>query len=319
MKNVFFVVLMGWATAQAQFAPAAGFPSSTALHRDSAAWVGWATQCQVQRGPQDRSQPSLGLAAAGAPSNATGRSNGSIVSLGDGGTATLTFDHPIKNDSGPDFAVFENAFSNGFLELALVEVSSAGQRFVRFPAISNTDTSVQVGTFGNVDPTRLYNLAGKYRASYGTPFDLDELRDSAGIDLHAITHVRLIDAVGSINPAYGMRDSRGWLINDPWNTPFATGGFDLDAVGVLHQNRDVGLRRVAAVQGVFYPNPCRAQLHCTQGLQPSNLLVLDALGRRIAHYNQPQFPLPIADWPNGIYFLQYTADHQHYTQRLIKQ
>ena len=84
--------------------------------------------------------------------------DGAIVSLGDAGVAVLTFSTPIRNGQGPDFAVFENAFSNTFLELALVEVSSDGQNFVRFDAISNTDTTLQIGGFGHVDATNLEHV-----------------------------------------------------------------------------------------------------------------------------------------------------------------
>jgi hypothetical protein len=36
---------------------------------------------------------------------------------------------------------------------------------------------------------------------------------------------------------YASCDSQGHQINDPWPTPFPTGGFDLDAVGVIHQKQ----------------------------------------------------------------------------------
>ena len=54
--------------------------------------------------------------------------------LGDDGSLVLTFPAPIADGAGPDFAVFENAFSTEFLELAFVEVSSDGTNFTRFPA-----------------------------------------------------------------------------------------------------------------------------------------------------------------------------------------
>ena len=50
----------------------------------------------------------------------------------------------------------------------------------------------------------------------------------------------MVDVVGSIDPMYGTRDSLGNLINDPWPTPFATGGFDLDAVAVLQPAPEPG-------------------------------------------------------------------------------
>ena len=56
-----------------------------------------------------------------------------VVVLGDAGSITLTFDAPICNGSGYDFAVFENSLNDTFLEFAFIEVSSDGEHFVRFP------------------------------------------------------------------------------------------------------------------------------------------------------------------------------------------
>jgi hypothetical protein len=55
------------------------------------------------------------------------------------------------------------------------------------------------------------------------------------LDIGSVTHVRIVDVVGSISPLFGTRDASGRLINDPFATPFASGGFDLDGVGVINQ------------------------------------------------------------------------------------
>ncbi len=163
-----------------------------------------------------------------------------VRSLGDGGRITLRFEPAIADASGMDFAVFENGFGSDpvFAELAFVEVSSDGVNFTRFPAVSCTQTATQNGTFSTLSPVDLKNLAGKYPASWGTPFDLAELTGTPGLNTQRITHVRIIDVVGSITPGTGSTDSHGRLINDPWPTQFVTCGFDLDAVGVLHQAAD---------------------------------------------------------------------------------
>ena len=95
------------------------------------------------------------------------------VSLGRGGSITLAFDHPIRDGLGFDFAVFENAINDSFLELGFVEVSSDGVNFFRFD--NDSLTTSLVASFGEVDPTNVRNLAGKYRQGFGTPFDLEEL------------------------------------------------------------------------------------------------------------------------------------------------
>jgi hypothetical protein len=237
--------------ATAQYDGAAGTTGSQAIYKNDFRFRDWATTCTVQRGYQDINRQNLGFVASGSEAGAIGRAgDGQVLTLGDAGAATVGFSAPIYDGSGIDFVVFENGFSDIFLELAFVEVSSDGVHFFRFPAISNSDTSTQIGTFGAINPTYIYNLAGKYRANYGVGFDLSELADIAAqdtsLDLQNIRFVRIIDVIGSIEGANISRDSRGYKINDPYPTAFDTGGFDLDAVGVFHsQAQPVGLQVVA--------------------------------------------------------------------------
>jgi hypothetical protein len=221
------------------FAPGAGQSGSTAIFKDDPQFVEWATGISVSRGPMEIDDSSLGTASYGAPENAIGKvkgTNSGVVSLGDGGSATLTFSTPITNGPGFDFAVFENADPEAYLELAFVEVSSNGTDFFRFPSISSTPTSSQVGGFGTLDPTDIYDLAGKYKLNYGTPFDLEELAGvSSLLNVNAVTHVRVVDVVGCTQDAYASHDSQGHAVNDPWPTPVAAGGFDLSGVGVINE------------------------------------------------------------------------------------
>ena len=129
----------------------------------------------------------------------------------------LEFSDYISDNEGFDFAVFENSFSETFLELAFVEVSSDGINFFRFPSTSLTDSSSNVGTFGNLEATNLNNLAGKYSAGYGTPFDLAELPDTSLLNKQAIQYVKIIDVIGT-NSVYGSFDSNGNKIIDPFPT-----------------------------------------------------------------------------------------------------
>ena len=234
------------------FPPPAGQPGSNAISAADARFLGWATGvASFSPGPDDVSDPmsfpvdygtgasALGPADILTPQNQPAPGDPGpypAVSLGDGGSITLRFSPAIADGPGPDLAVFENGLNDEFLELAFVEVSSDGAQFVRFPAVSCTPVTQQVGSFSALDARNLSNLAGKYRAGWGTPFDLGTLPAQPSLNKAAITHVRLIDVVGSIDPLYGRRDSLGQLINDPFPTPYASGGFDLDAVGVLHQS-----------------------------------------------------------------------------------
>ncbi len=152
-----------------------------------------------------------------------------IVCLGNGGRITLFFPRAIADGEGPDFAVFENAIGNTFLELAFVEVSSDGTHFHRFP--SDSLTAGPVGAFGSVDPTNLSGLASKHRAGFGTPFDLGDLPAGPTLDKQHVVFVRLVDIIGD----GATTDTGGDPIYDPTPT-IGSGGFDLDAIAVLNQN-----------------------------------------------------------------------------------
>lgn len=307
MKIYLLILILSPALLSAQFDPPAGQAGSLAIPHNSPLFVAWATGCTAQRGLQDIANPSLGTVTTGSENDALGMAlEGGTLSLGDGGEAVLSFSQPIRNGVGADFAVFENAFQATFLELAFVEVSSDGQHFVRFPAISNTPIEQQVGSFGSVDATHLYNLAGKYSAGYGTPFDLEELRDSFSINIENITHIKLIDVVGSIQPEYARRDSRGAIINEPFPTPFPQGGFDLDAVGVIHQ-KPLAVDNWATIEEItLYPNPLPAGgfLHIKTSKIIKTIHIYSINNQFIKTITNPQSPIQLAELPEGLYWLE---------------
>ena len=220
---------------RSQFAPAAGQVGTTAIHKDSSSFVNWATTCSVTLGPEDISDPQSNIVSTGNSTMTVGFPGNGTVSLGDGGTAVLTFQRKIINGPGWDFAVFENSFSDHFLELGYVEVSSNGFDFVRFPPTSLTQDTAQIDAFGSVNAEKINNLAGKYRANYGTPFDLEDLINEPSIDVNAISHVKIIDVIGSLDSNYCNFDIFNNKINDPWPTAFPSSGFDLDAVGIINE------------------------------------------------------------------------------------
>lgn len=300
-----------------QYAPKVGEIGSTAISKDSSIFVNWAKQCKVVRGWQDISNKSLGYTSVGDTLSPTGKAgeNG-VVSLGDGGYAICTFSSVIKNGAGFDFAVFENAFNDEFLELAFVEVSSDGENFFRFPAHSLTDTIVQTGTFGYTDATKINNLAGKYRGGYGTPFDLEELAGIAGLDINNVTHIKVIDVVGSINDEYATRDSAGNKINDPFPTPFPSGGFDLDAIGVIHQ-QPLSVDQDLGFQIELFPNPIlRGE---TLQIQPKDFFtfeMFDVAGKKIMQGASNIVEIP-ASIEEGSYVLKFINGNQYKTKQIV--
>jgi hypothetical protein len=310
----------------AQFAPASCFPGTTAMHADSSAFVAWATGCTVERGLMRINKPNLGYASFGEEALVAGVPGGTfdVVSLGDGGSATVTFASPIYNGEGPDFAVFENGLHPDtdstmtlyFLELAFVEVSSDGVNFFRFPAVTKVPFETQVGGFDAMNPAQVHNFAGKYEAFYGTPFDLDEVEDNALLDKNKVTHVRIIDVVGNINPEYATYDSEGNPVNDPWPTGFDTGGFDLDAIGVIHDlaHSDVAENEMETVS--MYPNPVKDQLYVTaENLQ--SVEIFNIVGQQVLVTEKDVVDMSALS--EGIYFVRVISDGKMITKRIVKQ
>lgn len=140
-----------------------------------------------------------------------------VLSLGCGGAITLYFDAPaIVDGPGPDFLVFENPIPAGtgtFAEPARVLVSADGSEWRAFPCDPAGDATL-TGCAGvalaqpTEDPTDPA-LAG------GDAFDLAQL------GLASARYVRLLD----VSVAY--HGDRTWCGG-------GGGGFDLDAIAVVH-------------------------------------------------------------------------------------
>ena len=137
------------------------------------------------------------------------------------------------------------------------------------------------------------NLAGKYIGGYGTPFDLQELDSISGLDINNITHVRVIDVIGSIGE-HASLDQTGRKINDPYPSAFATGGFDLDAVGVIHQKATSVNSLVDNIGLSIYPNPVTDKLTLT-----------DITGKVLLqqHISSTYNELNVSQYTQGIYYL----------------
>ena len=230
MRALFIVLLLSSGLVYGQYDPAGGELGSRSIHRSDASIESWADSAVYAPGYLQIDEKGQGR-VSGDPQYALGAADGGIVSLGDSGMITYYFAEPVLDREGFDFAVFENGFKSGeyyYLELAFVEVSIDGQTFHRFYNASNADTLNQIDFGGTAKPEWYHNLAGKHQAPYGTLFDLAEL----GLD--SVRYIRIVDVIGTVDTAYASRDSLGNVINDPWPTPFASSGFDLDAVGIVN-------------------------------------------------------------------------------------
>lgn len=329
MKKLFLLPLIGLSSFSfcQSYAPAAGENGSTAIEYNDPSFVAWAKHVEVTRGYVNIEDTTVeyqgsNKATFGAPEDAIGpvsNSTTDAVSLGDSGIAIVTFNKPITNGLGFDFVVFENGVTDNFLELAHVEVSSDGIHYVRFPSHSETQTNTAIGSFGSLDPTYLYNLAGKYRAGFGTPFDLEELKDSSNLDIKKITHVKIIDVVGSLG-VDGTTDSEGNKINDPFPTPFNSGGFDLSGIGVINEYSDLGLK-IEKLNFEVYPNPSAGIIHINlNNINANELVIMDEMGKLIKEYLDLDYHQSIQiNLSPGVYFIQLKTQNMVINQKVVIQ
>ena len=217
---------------RATYAPAPPDPTTTAVAFDDARIVGWAAGCaSYLQGPgvtdSQFAMPSQAFGPAGTNTL-------DVVSLGNGGSITLTFGAPITDGESWDFAVYENGFaSDEFLELGFVEVSSDGIHFARFDSAFQSKGTPGLDSSGIA--SQIGGLAGSYMIGYGTPFDLSALGNSplvrdGTVDLTSIKYVRVVDIVGDGTTL----DSFGRGIVDPISSG-PTAGFDLDGIAVLNR------------------------------------------------------------------------------------
>ena len=323
MKYFYFILLFVGSLsgfAQGPFAPYAGAPGSTAISASSSNFIAWSSSVRINRGKQDVAVANSDTTSSGTWIQATGLADGFGVSLGDSGIATLQFDGRIYNGNGPDLAVFENAFNHTFLELAFVEVSSNGIDFHRFPNRSLTDTTAPVTGFGTIEATNIHNLAGKYTALYGTPFDLADLDSVATLDVNSISHVRIVDVIGTLNPAYAQTDTRGQVINDQYPTPFPSGGFDLDAVGVMHMKGvSIGEKEDSRMFSV-YPNPASDEI-ILKGIDLSynSFQIINVAGTVLAQGELTDNSINVEGYKSGYYYLVVKSGDSIYREKLIIQ
>lgn len=118
-----------------------------------------------------------------------------------------------------------------------------------------------------------------------------------------ITHVKLVDVVGTIDPLFGSFDSQGNVVNDLYPTPFPSGGFDLDGVGVIHQvPLSINEKKKEVIR--IYPNPAQSFLNVTiNGVY--EISILNVNGRLIYSSSiDNNLTIDVSNFENGVYFLK---------------
>ncbi len=141
-----------------------------------------------------------------------------VVSLGVGGSIVLSFEpNAIVDGVGVDFVVFENAFwvggnqTNVYAEPGEVSVSDDGTTWSTFPC---TATAYPYGQCAGWHPvTSPPASPTDYPSCGGDGFDLSDL---------GVTHARYVRIVDKSNETCDGKTN--------------TGGFDLDAISIIHSS-----------------------------------------------------------------------------------
>ena len=106
------------------------------------------------------------------------------------------------------------------------------------------------------------------------------------------------------------------MINDPWPTPFASSGFDLDAVGVIHDLAHFAVSENGEEVVSLYPNPVKDRLTVkAENLQ--SVEVFNLVGQLVMTSDQPI--VNMNDLNQGVYFVRVMADGNIVTKRVVKQ
>jgi hypothetical protein len=306
------------------FHPAPGDPNSSAIKKDSSCFITWATGGTVTRGFLNIADTTIvasgsNRASFGNVNLALGPATGSVtdvLSLGDSGIATLSFDQFIMDGPGYDFAVFENGFMDNYIEMGHVEVSSDGIHFFRFPSTTEVPLDPQSSNASSTDCRMINNLAGKYRLGYGTPFDLSELPNDVNLNKFAVKFVRIIDAIGAVSGNHVTTDQFGTIVNDPYPTPFESGGFDLEAIGVI--NGTLGINDLAILNVNAFPNPATDRIQITLAGE-ATLYLYSSDGRLLFTLNHTDSTsISLNELASGSYHLQVIQNSNRQNLKILK-
>lgn len=139
--------------------------------------------------------------------------------------------------------------------------------------------------------------------------------DSSVVDVNAITHIRITDVVGNINPNYATYDSYGNAVNDPYPTAFPVGGFDLDAVAVLKEWLINSADNLEETTVQMYPNPVRNTLYVSGA---ESVAIFNMQGQQILYVKNIN-NVDLSDFESGFYIVQLKVLDRVVVKRLVKE
>jgi len=209
----------------------------------------------------------------------------------------------VVDGEGPDFIIFENAFSNlsgnrVFVEPGIVSVSQDGINFVEFPYDPNTLEGLAGLNWTNGDADHF-----DYTVSGGDAFDL------ATVGLDSITHIKIKDTSLIAN---SLPTSHKY-----WSPVAMLNGFDLDAVVLLN---------IKPIISTISENENDKNIQISEqnnliiisAFQKTNIKIYDILGNELLNKIGAKFLLlDKFKFKNGVYFLVATTNSKTETHKII--
>ncbi|HHH55122.1 MAG TPA: T9SS type A sorting domain-containing protein, partial [Bacteroidetes bacterium] len=157
-----------------------------------------------------------------------------------------------------------------------------------------------------------------YRINYGTPFDLDSLEDNDFLDKNNVKLIKIVDVIGSLDNNYATFDSKGNKVNDPFPTPFNTGGFDLDAVGIIHQKNIDNTTNLYSTNAILYPNPASDFLMIDAPFSVEEIVVISLNGKIVYKEKSFKTTIDISSLTEGNYIVVLHGKNTILTKKLFK-
>ena len=108
-----------------------------------------------------------------------------------------------------------------------------------------------------------------------------------------------------------------------WNTPFESSGFDLDAVGVIHQ-KALGMQDIASDASLrVYPIPAKGKVFIQNNSKDQiiSITIINSIGKTVevrSHLEMNDFySIDISSLSDGIYFLFIESEHSTTSKKLV--
>jgi hypothetical protein len=125
--------------------------------------------------------------------------------------------------------------------------------------------------------------------------------------------------VGSTDPTFGSSDAFGNLINDSYPTEFPAGGFDLDAIAVLHE-LPLEIAPELAVESLqlhVFPNPTRGEI-TIQSKSGGKISLYNLLGQTLFEDEiATTLTLDLRTYSASVLLLVVEFDGMSYTERIF--